>query len=76
VILVLTLMYSRCINVPLDSENKVRVYNPYLSDLFLEWFISALRNQNGKVRSELEFILVNTLDCFGQNIVLKCDIGI
>lgn len=68
-------MYSRCINGPLDSEDKVGVYNPYLSDLFLEWFICVLGNQNGKVKLEFELIQVNTLDSVGKNIVLKCDIG-
>jgi hypothetical protein len=61
-------------NGPLDSEDEVGVYNSYLSDLFLEWFICVLGNQNGKVKSEFELIEVNTLDRVGKNIILKCDI--
>jgi hypothetical protein len=61
-------------NRPLDSEDKVGVYNAHLSDLFLEWFKCVLGNQNGKVKSEFELIEVNTLDRVGKNIVLKCDI--
>ena len=63
---VLPPMYSQCINGPLDSEDKTGVYNPYRSGLFLEWFICVLGNQNGKVKSELELIEVNTLDSVGN----------
>jgi hypothetical protein len=68
-------MYSRCINGDLDSEDKVGVNNPYLSDLFVEWFICVLGNQNGKVKSEFELIQVDTLESVGENVVLKRDIG-
>jgi hypothetical protein len=67
VMLVLTRMYSRCINEPLDSEYKVGVYNPYLSDLFLEWFMCMLGNQKEKVKSQFELLKVNTLDVVGKN---------
>ena len=46
---------------PLDSENKPRIYNPYLSGLFSEWFKCVLGNGNGKVKSEVAFVLVDTL---------------
>ena len=59
----------------LDGEDDVEVYNPYLSDLFLEWFIGVLGNQNGKVKSEFELVRMNTCDSVGKKIVLKCDIG-
>ena len=58
-----------------DGEDDVEVYNPYLSDLFLEWFIGVLGNQNGKVKSEFELVRMNTCDSVGKKIVLKCDIG-
>ena len=33
VILLLNRMRSRCMSEPFDSENNLRIYNPYLSDL-------------------------------------------
>ena len=59
-------MCSRCMSGSLDSENKLRAYNPYLSDLFLEWFICALWNENGETKLGVEFILVNTLVVFDK----------
>ena len=58
-----------------EGEGDVEVYNPYLSDLFLEWFIGVLGNQNGKVKWKFELVRMNTCDSVGKKIVLKCDIG-